>query len=283
MSYILNIETATKVCSIAIGKDGKLIALKEADKEKSHSSVITLFIQEVLKEASIALSSLDAVAVSKGPGSYTGLRIGVSTAKGVCYSLDKPLIAISTLQAMALGAAPPGPPVGGGSQHSETPSSPPPTPPKGGESQRSKTHYNPSDKSDAIPKVSPQRGDGRGAAVLFCPMIDARRMEVYTAFYDMNNNEVRKTSADIIDENSYTDILDKNKVVFFGDGAAKCKEVLSHYTSAIFVDNVFPSARNMIPLSEKAFNDRQFGDVAYFEPYYLKDFIAGIPASSGGC
>ena len=263
MSYILNIETATKVCSVAIGKDGELIALKETEAEKSHSTVITLFIREVLKETGITLSDLDAVAVSKGPGSYTGLRIGVSTAKGLCYSLDKPLIAVSTLQAMALGAAPPAPPVGG-------------------ESQRSKTHHNPSDKSDAAPKVSPQRGDGRGAAVLYCPMIDARRMEVYTAFYDLDNNEVRKTSADIIDENSYADILDKNKVVFFGDGAAKCKDALSHHTNAIFMDDIFPSAKNMIPLSEKAFNDEQFEDVAYFEPYYLKDFIAGLPSNKGG-
>ena len=124
-------------------------------------------------------------------------------------------------------------------------------------------------------------GEGRGE-VLFCPMIDARRMEVYAAFYDVDNNEVRKTSADIIDENSYADILNKSKVVFFGDGAEKCKEVLSHYANAVFIDNVFPSARNMILLSGKAFNNRQFEDVAYFEPYYLKDFIAGIPASSVG-
>ena len=110
--------------------------------------------------------------------------------------------------------------------------------------------------------------------ILFCPMIDARRMEVYTAFYDADNNEVRKPGADIIDKNSYANILDKNKVVFFGDGAAKCKATLSHHANAIFVDDVLPSARNMIPLSEKAFNDQQFEDVAYFEPYYLKDFIA---------
>ena len=222
MSYILNIETATKICSVAIGRNGELIALKETDKEKSHSSVITLLIQEVLKKADIVLSDLVGVAVSKGPGSYTGLRIGVSTAKGLCYSLDKPLIAISTLQAMARGRV---------------------------------------ENKSNIP-------------ILLCPMIDARRMEVYTAFYDIDNNEVRKPGADIIDENSYADILDKNKVIFFGDGAAKCKDALSHHANAIFVDDVFPSARNMIPLSVKSFNDRQFEDVAYFEPYYLKDFIA---------
>ena len=222
MSCILNIETATKVCSVAIGRDGELIALKETNKEKSHSSVITLLIQEVLKKAGIVLSDLDAIAVSRGPGSYTGLRIGVSTAKGLCYSLDKPLIAISTLQAMARGRV---------------------------------------ENKSNIP-------------ILYCPMIDARRMEVYTAFYDADNNEVRKPGADIIDKNSYANILDKNKVVFFGDGAAKCKATLSHHANAIFVDDVLPSARNMIPLSEKAFNDQQFEDVAYFEPYYLKDFIA---------
>ena len=233
MSYLLNIETATRVCSVAIGRDGELIALKETNKEKSHSSVITLLIQEVLKKAGIVLSDLDAIAVSKGPGSYTGLRIGVSTAKGLCYSLDRPLIAVNTLQAMAISRV---------------------------------------ENKSEIP-------------ILYCPMIDARRMEVYTAFYDADNNEVRKPGADIIDKNSYANILDKNKVVFFGDGAAKCKDALSHHANAIFVDDarpvgrnnrigVFPSARNMIPLSEKSFNDRQFEDVAYFEPYYLKDFIA---------
>jgi len=230
MSYILNIETATKVCSVAIGRDGELIAFKETHTEKSHATVITLFIREVLKETGIALSDLDAVAVSKGPGSYTGLRIGVSTAKGLCYSLDKPLIAVSTLQAMARRRV---------------------------------------ENKSEIP-------------ILYCPMIDARRMEVYTAFYDLDNNEVRKTSADIIDENSYADVLDKNKIVFFGDGAAKCKDALSHHANAIFMDDIFPSAKNMIPLSEKAFNDEQFEDVAYFEPYYLKDFIAGLPSGKGG-
>ncbi len=222
MSLILNLETSTKVCSVAIGKDGKLIALKEANEDKSHSSVITLFIMEVLSKAGITLYDLDAIAVSKGPGSYTGLRIGVSTAKGLCYSLNKSLIAVNTLQAMAVGIT-----------------------------------------------VYKEFG-----AAIFCPMIDARRMEVYTCFYDSDNNEVRKTSADIIDKNTYADILDKNKVVFFGDGSAKCKDALSHHANAIFVEGVFTSAKNMIPLSEKAFNNGQFEDVAYFEPYYLKDFIA---------
>ncbi len=224
MALILNIETATTVCSVSLAKDGKLLSLKEQNGDYSHAENLTLFIEDVLKQAQIKLSKVDAIAVSKGPGSYTGLRIGVSTAKGLCYSLDKPLIAINTLQQMAL---------------------------------------------------SQQPATNNQQPVLLCPMLDARRMEVYCAVYDLNGKEVKETSAEIIDEHSFADILKTNKVIFFGDGSAKCKEIVSKNSNAIFIDDVVPSAKNMIELSEQAYNAKQFEDVAYFEPFYLKDFVAG--------
>ena len=225
MALILNLETATKVCSVALGKDGSLLALKEYHGEYSHAEKLTVFVEEILKEAGLKLSDLDAIAISKGPGSYTGLRIGVSTAKGFCFALDKPLIAISTLQSMA-----------------------------------------------NKPSLKENTGN-----VLLCPMIDARRMEVYCAFYNMHNNLARDIAAEIIDEHSFEDILQKYKVIFLGDGAEKCKAILSQHQNAIFADNVFPSATDMITLSESAFHDKQFEDVAYFEPYYLKDFVTTTP------
>ncbi len=220
MALILNIETATTVCSVSVAQDGKLLAFKEQDGDYSHAENLTVFIQEVIKEANIKLSQLDAIAVSKGPGSYTGLRIGVSTAKGLCYSLEKSLIAVNTLEHLSTS-------------------------------------------------ISPKEGE------LICPMIDARRMEVYCAVFDSNGKEIRKTSAEIIDENSFSDILREHKTIFIGDGATKCKDVLSKNQNAIFVDNVFPSAKNMVSLSEQAFSNKQFEDLAYFEPFYLKDFVAG--------
>jgi len=220
LALILNIETATTMCSVSIGKDGKLVALKELNGDYTHAENLTLFIEAVVKQAGIQLSDLDAIAVSKGPGSYTGLRIGVSTAKGLCYSLDKPLIAINTLQHLSLTLS-------------------------------------------------------EGEGILLCPMIDARRMEVYCAVYDSNGNEIVPTAAEIIDENSFADLLKKGKMVFFGDGAAKCKETFASNSNAIFRDDIYPSAKNMIPLSEKAFNAKQLEGVAYFEPFYLKDFVAG--------
>ena len=173
MSLILCLETSTKSCSVSLGQNKKLLALKESlDEKHSHAENLTLYIQEVCSQAKINLKDIDAVAVSKGPGSFTGLRIGVSTAKGVCYALNKPLIAINSLEAMAVEQI---------SKH---------TPPS--------TH-------------------------LFCPMIDAKRMEVYCAVYDDHLNEIKKTSAEIIDENSFSDLLRKHKMFFFGDGSLKCK------------------------------------------------------------
>ena len=227
MSLILNLETSTKVCSVAIGKDGELIALKETDKEKSHSSVITIFIMEVLSKAGITLSDLDAIAVSKGPGSYTGLRIGVSTAKGICYGAGLPLIAVCTLQTMASGI---------------------------------------------IDKLKNNQNIKNS---WFCPMIDARRMEVYTAFYDYRNNQKTDISADIISEGSFRKILDKRPVYFFGDGSEKCRDVLKH-KNAVFIENIYPDAINMVPLAIKLFESKKFENTAYFEPFYLKDFIATV-------
>lgn len=221
MGLILGIETATKNCSVALFKDAILIAEKEQSSEKySHAEQLTLFIQEVLGIANLTLNDVDAIALSMGPGSYTGLRIGTSTAKGLCYALDIPLISVSTLQAMALKMA--------------------------------RTNNKPQ---------------------YYCPMIDARRMEVFAAIYDENNNEVRKVQADIVDENTYLNFLDE-KVLFFGDGAIKCKEAINH-KNAEFVDGILPSAKDLGIIANQKFTNKDFEDVAYFEPYYLKDFVAG--------
>jgi tRNA threonylcarbamoyladenosine biosynthesis protein TsaB len=225
LALILNIETATTVCSVSLAKDGELLALKEINGDYSHAENLTVFIEDVFKQAKYKPSDVDAIAVSKGPGSYTGLRIGVSTAKGLCYSLDKPLIAINTLKHLSL----------------------------------------------SISKENKKEWNG----ALFCPMIDARRMEVYCAIFDSDNKEVKPTTAKIIDEESFFDYLKNNKVIFFGDGAEKCKTVLSQNKNVIFIDGVVPSAKNMHTLSEQAFLNKQFEDVAYFEPFYLKDFVAG--------
>lgn len=227
MALILNLETSTTVCSVSLAKDCQLLAVKEQNGDYSHAENLTLFIEDVLKQTGIKLSAVDAIAVSKGPGSYTGLRIGVSTAKGLCYSLNKPLIAISTLKHISLSV----------SKDFQTPNS--------------------------------------NLQSLFCPMLDARRMEVYCAMFDSLNNEIRPITAEIVDEHSFSDLLNNQVIYFFGDGAAKCKSVLSANKNAIFIDDVFPSAKNMISLSEQAFVYKEFEDVAYFEPFYLKDFVAG--------
>ena len=229
MSNILLIETATKVCSVGLAQGNKIIALRE-DKslQYSHSSLLTSFIDEVLREAAIGFKNLDAVAVSMGPGSYTGLRIGVSVAKGLCYALDIPLIAINTLQSLAATAVQPG-------------------------------FVN---------------------ADFFVPMIDARRMEVYNAVYDKSLNEIRETSAEIIDENAFTQLLEKGKVAFFGDGAPKCRAVISH-TNAFFYDDIHPGVNGLLNFALEKFIQKQFEDLAYFEPFYLKDFVAGKPKVKG--
>ncbi len=239
MSLILGIETATKICSVAISRDEKLLALKEIGGEYSHSENLNHFIELACAEAKITLNQLDAIAVSKGPGSYTGLRIGVSTAKGLCYGLDKPLIAVDTLKALTLAV------------------------------------FN-SLPFGAHPDFS---GEGQGGA--FCPMIDARRMEVYTSIYNSKFELIESISAKIIDENSFANFLDKNKVVFFGDGAEKCKLLLNNHPNAVFIDNVEPSAKYVNQLASSKFKQGIFEDVAYFEPYYLKEFLATTPKKKG--
>jgi tRNA threonylcarbamoyladenosine biosynthesis protein TsaB len=228
MALILNIETATQVCSVSLSDGKEILAIRESHEKNIHATKVTIFSEEVLQEAGKTMSDIKAVAVSKGPGSYTGLRIGVSAAKGFCYALEIPLISVPTLQSMALGAL----------------------------------------------KVLNDK------SILYCPMIDARRMEVYTALFDENNNEVRKTEALIIDENSYEEELRTKKIFFFGDGAEKCKEILTP-KGMVFIDKIHPSAKSMAQLSSEKFDKGQFEDLAYFEPYYLKDFIAGKPRVKG--
>ena len=224
MAIILQIETATQVCSAALSRDGETIALKEQMASNIHAGSLTLFIEDVMQQAKLTYAELDAIAVSMGPGSYTGLRIGVSTAKGLCYALDKPLIAISTLQMMAVG-------------------------------------------------FLNQYPDYEG---LTCAMIDARRMEVFTALFDHHGNPVGETTAKIIDEQSYAEELQKGLVTFMGDGAAKCREVLSTI-NADFSEINYNSAGNMSLLAEKAYAAGKFEDLAYFEPFYLKDFVLTTP------
>jgi tRNA threonylcarbamoyladenosine biosynthesis protein TsaB len=218
MALILNLETATKNCSVSISENGKIIALKELNTGGySHAEMLHPFIEEVLKEIDKGLSDIDAVAVSKGPGSYTGLRIGVSAAKGICFGNEIPLIAIKTLESLA--------------------------------------------------------SSQKGKDYTLIPMLDARRMEVYASVFNSDIEEIRKTEAEIIDENSYSEYLEKGKVLFFGDGAEKCKDIIKH-ENAEFVDDIFPSAKDMGDIAEKLFIEKKFEDSAYFEPFYLKDFIA---------
>jgi tRNA threonylcarbamoyladenosine biosynthesis protein TsaB len=223
---ILQIETATTSCSVALAKDGKVVSVKQINERNIHAEVITVFIDELVAAAGITYNDLDAIVVSSGPGSYTGLRIGVSTAKGLCFALDKPLIAIETLAAMAYG-------------------------------------------------ILNRDGYAQTSDILLCPMIDARRMEVFTAVFNTKGEKVKPTSAEIIDENSFNDLLKNYKILFFGDGAEKCRAVLGNNPNAMFSPTFVNSATDLAQKALEKFNNKQFEDVAYFEPYYLKDFIAG--------
>lgn len=224
MAIIIQIETATQVCSAAISENGNTIVLKEESASNIHASSLTLFIKEAMDTAGLQFAEVDAISVSKGPGSYTGLRIGVSTAKGLCFALDKPLIAIDTLQMMASGFLIENPDFSG----------------------------------------------------LICPMIDARRMEVFTAVYNRDLKEVVPVTAKIIDEHSFAEVLELGRVEFLGDGASKCRSALLH-KNAMFSENNYNSAGNMSKLSYEAFTSSKFVDVAYFEPFYLKDFVLTTP------
>lgn len=223
MALILSIESATKNCSVALAEDGEVICLKEVHEEKfSHAEKLHSFILEVMASSDRKLTEIDAVAVSKGPGSYTGLRIGVSAAKGLCYALDKPLISVPTLESLA--------------------------------------------------RQVEMADEG-----IIVPLLDARRMEVYSAVYDQDYSEIRETRAEIMVAGSFSEYLDQNKVCFLGDGAAKTQDVINHPNAVFMKDRWFPSAREMAGIAERKAVDKQFEDLAYFEPFYLKDFVAGKP------
>ena len=229
MSCILHIETSTDVCSVALSQDGMCLMSKEDRNGPSHASVLAPFVEEALSFADSHAIPLDAVAVSKGPGSYTGLRIGVSTAKGVCYGRNARLIAIPTLELLC------------------------------------------------TPLLL--YGEELPENALLCPMIDARRMEVYSALYDTGLSAVRETQADIVDANTSIEKMYQHPVFFFGNGADKCRSVLVH-PNAHFIEDIYPSAKYMFPLAEQRIARMQYEDVAYFEPFYLKEFVTTLSKKS---
>jgi len=219
MANILCLETSTTNCSVAISVDGMVKAIREENNKKfSHAEKLHVFIADVLEESGLKMSDLDAVAVSKGPGSYTGLRIGVSAAKGLCFALDIPLISSPSLEVLA------------------------------------------------------QQGQRDGYYTI--PLLDARRMEVYSAVFNSKLEQIRETKAEILDTSSFLKYLDKGETIFLGDGAAKLKDLYAH-KNAIFFEERFPSAASMALLAEAKFKVSDTEDVAYFEPFYLKEFMMG--------
>jgi tRNA threonylcarbamoyladenosine biosynthesis protein TsaB len=225
MAYILSLETATKSCSVALHRSGQLLAVQDFHLDKSHSSILHPLIRDMLQYCDVARNDLSAVALSMGPGSYTGLRIGASGAKGLCFALDIPLIAVNTLEAMAQKLQP----------------------------------YNLAD-------------------ALLCPMLDARRMEVYCQIRDAKGEEVMATMPVIIDENSFAPYLAQHEVWFFGDGSAKTQQVLEPVAAnARFIKNITPSAASVGLLAWQKYQQQEFEDVAYFVPFYLKEFRTGKP------
>ena len=225
MSCILHIETSTNVCSVAVSEDGQCIFSKEDFNGPNHAVVLGSFVDEALSFADSHAIPVDAVAVSSGPGSYTGLRIGVSMAKGICYGHGMKLLSVPTLKLMC------------------------------------------------VPILLREMIED---AALLCPMLDARRMEVYAAIFDRSLREIRPTQADIVDENTYKVLLDRQPIYFFGNGAEKCKEVIRH-PNARFLADIHPLAKWMMPLAERKMMNGEYEDVAYFVPYYLKDFVAKMP------
>jgi tRNA threonylcarbamoyladenosine biosynthesis protein TsaB len=226
---IICLETATNLCSVALCDSAGVIALKESNESKSHASLLTVFIEEILKENGIRARDLEAIAVSKGPGSYTGLRIGVSVAKGIAYGASIPLIGIETTLSMFWGI------------------------------------------------TSSKNFDAKSEAnSLFCPMLDARRMEVYYAIYDSAGNKIKNISAEIITEDTFVNVPESQKIIFFGDGAIKCKDVIKLKNAHFAVDFII-SASHMYKPVLQSLNDCNFEDVAYFEPLYLKDFLTSKP------
>lgn len=222
MTYFINIETSTDICSAALSKDSQVVDFEE-NHERNHASSLAVFIEKLLKRNNLSVKDLSGAAVSKGPGSYTGLRIGTSTAKGMAYFSDIKLIAVDTLQALALAAS--------------------------------------------------KETEVKNAVFISC--LDAGRNEVYCEIFDSQNRVLRPCAAEIVDKNSFKDFFDNNKVVFAGNANRKLAEILGA-DRAIYLDNIIPSARNMAELTYKAFENQEFADVAYFEPFYLKDFIATV-------
>jgi tRNA threonylcarbamoyladenosine biosynthesis protein TsaB len=237
VALILCMETATEMCSVALFRDETLLGIKESAARNVHSAMLTTFIDELVTSSGIHFNDLDAVAVSMGPGSYTGLRIGVATAKGLCYALGRPLIAVPTLEAMAGGI-------------------------------RDALRVTRDSAVEALPE-------------LYCPMIDARRMEVFCALYDMDGKEVRGVQADIIDEYSFQEFLADHTVIFGGEGAEKCRAALGSHPNAVFMEGFRASANTMTGIAAARFRESRFENLAYFEPYYLKDFVAGKPRVKG--
>lgn len=226
MSCILNIDTSTNVCSVAVSQDGACIFDKEDHSGPNHTERLGAFVDEALSFIDNHAIPLDAVAVSCGPGSYTGLRIGVSMAKGICYGRDVKLLAVPTLELLC------------------------------------------------VPVLLREMVTDDDA--LLCPMLDARRMEVYAQLFTRSLREVRPIQADVVDADTYREYLDKHPVYFFGNGAMKCKEVIDH-PNAHFIEGIEALAKNMLPLAERRMAREEFADVAYFVPFYLKDFVAKQP------
>lgn len=233
MASILCIETSTEVCSVALAVGGNVVEQREDKSGKNHAQLLTTFVENIIFSKNILISSLDAIAVSGGPGSYTGLRIGVSTAKGLCYAAGLPMIAIPSLESMA--------------HHVIT-----------------------------NPYIF---GYKKSDSLLYCPMIDARRMEVFDTIYNSQLITVRELQADIIDHMTFSSELADHKILFFGNGADKCKTTLQH-PNALFLDGITTSAGHMARLAEESWNSEKFVDVAYYEPFYLKDFVATIPTKN---
>ena len=233
MALILGIETATSICSVVLARDGKQLAMRESVGARDHSSSLTTYIAEVFAESGFAYNQVDAFAVSMGPGSYTGLRIGVSSAKGLCYALDKPFIAVDTLKSLAWQAL----------------------------------------------QICTEQGKNI-ENILLVPMLDARRMEVYTAVFDNNLMVIEPINAHVVTGNSFESFSGK-EIIYFGDGASKCNSLFEMKDNYTFLDNINLSAVAICMLAEKEFANNNFADVAYCEPFYLKDFIAGKPRVKG--
>ncbi len=227
MAVILSIDTATEVCSVCLSKDGEVVAIAETMEPNSHSLQLGNLIQKVFSESRYDIQNIDAVAISEGPGSYTGLRIGVSMAKGICFSSEKPLISVGTINALAMGMA---------------------------------------DKFDENH--------------ILVPMIDARRMEVYTAKFDHLASSLSTVYPEIINQNSFAEEARNKKIVLFGNGAKKCYDIIDS-NNKILVENVYSSSRHMVNIAHEKLRNQEFVDVAYFEPLYLKEFIAAKPVVKG--